>query len=99
MGRCATTTEAIPSMGEVRTLRAPKIYYFNHRHAEAPTDWAGHIARAANLGFDCFCIAPPFAPARDDPFLIADLDSSNPKLGIEGSSEQVVGRIASMCAT
>ena len=98
MGRCLKSAEAIPAVGEAWTLRAPRIYYIHHHDSAGPLDWAGHVARAAALGFDHICAAPIFAPGRGDPFLIADLEATHPRLGVAGSPEEAVREIAALCA-
>src|SRR5258708_36430999 len=60
-------------------------------------DWRRQVGRAADLGFDHVCAGPIFAAGRD-PFLIADLETTDPKLGMAGSPEDVVGGLAALCA-
>ncbi len=76
----------------------PKIYHLDHRRAEGPSDWARHISRAAALGFDHVCAGPIFATSHGDPWLIADLEATDPALGAGRSPEEVVGEIAAQCA-
>src|SRR4029077_5492050 len=75
----------------------PRIYYLHPRHAVSPPDWSLHAANAARLGFDHLCAGPIFAPAGGDPFLISDLGTTDPGLGIAGSPEKAVREIASLC--
>ena len=46
-------------------LRGPRIYYLNSRMAGDPSNWARHVERAADLGFDHLLLAWPFAQGRD----------------------------------
>ena len=76
----------------------PRIYYLHPRNAAAPIDWRLHAATAARLGFDHLCVGPIFAPAGGDPFLVADLGATDPRLGIAGSPEKAVREIAAHCS-
>jgi starch synthase (maltosyl-transferring) len=96
MGRCTKPAEAVAAVGEA-WVQAPRIYYVHHGRSGVPVDWRRQIGRAADLGFDHVCAGPIFAAGRD-PFLIADLEASDPKLGMAGSSEDAVGELAALCA-
>ena len=93
MGRCTKPAEAV---GEA-WVQAPRIYYIHHGRSGVPVDWRRQVGHAADLGFDHVCAGPIFAAGRD-PFLIADLEASDPKLGMAGSSEDAVGELAALCA-
>jgi starch synthase (maltosyl-transferring) len=97
MGRSLKSAEAIPSVGEAWVLHAPRIYYLHPQNVGAPPDWSPHITRAAALGFDHVCLGPIFEPAPGDPFLVSDLDSADPRLGVAGSPENAVREIAALC--
>ena len=97
MGRSLKSAEAIPSVGEAWVLRAPRIYYLHPQNVGGLPGCTRHITQAAALGFDHICVGPIFEPARGDPFLISDLDSADPRLGIAGSPENAVREIAALC--
>src|SRR5258708_30065193 len=98
MGRCTTSAEAMTAVGETAARRAPKIYYLQHGHSDGAADWSRLIGQAAALGFDHVCAAPIFVTDRD-PFLIADLEAADPKLGLGSTPEEAVGMLASFCDT
>jgi starch synthase (maltosyl-transferring) len=97
MGRSLKSAEAIPSVGEAWALRAPRIYYLHPQNVGGLPDCTRHITLAAALGFDHICVGPIFEPARGDPFLISDLETVDPRLGIAGSPENAVREIAALC--
>jgi starch synthase (maltosyl-transferring) len=97
MGRSLKSAEAIPSVGEAWVLRAPRIYYLHPQNVGGLPGWSRHITQAAALGFDHICVGPVFEPGRGNPFLISDLDSADPRLGITGSPENAVREIAALC--
>src|SRR6266478_5787310 len=96
MGRCVKPAGAISAVGEA-WVQAPRIYYIHHRRSGISADWRRQVAQAADLGFDHVCAAPIFATHRN-PFLIADLRTTDPKLGVAGPTEGAVRGIASLCA-
>ena len=98
MGRCTTSAETTTAVGENAGRRAPKIYYLQQGHGEAAAEWRARVGQAAHLGFDHICVAPIFATDRD-PFLIADLDATDPALGLPGSPEEAVREMSSFCVT
>jgi len=97
MGRSLKSAEAIPSVGEAWTLHAPRIYYLHPQNVGGQADCARHITQAAALGFDHICLGPIFEPGCGDPFLVSDLDTTDPRLGIAGSPEDAVREIAALC--
>lgn len=97
MGRREKASEVTSEVGEA-LVQSARVYYVDRRHAAASADWREHVRRAAKLGFDHVCLGPIFAAAADDPFLIADFDATDPRLGLPHAPEQAVGEIAALCA-
>jgi starch synthase (maltosyl-transferring) len=74
-----------------------KIYYV-HPLTAPLSDWRPHLRRAADLGFDCICISPPFLPhASGNAFLTDDFELPHPIFGETQSADELVGRISSLC--
>jgi starch synthase (maltosyl-transferring) len=97
MGRSMTSAEAISAVGETAGRTAPRLCYLQHGQVEGTIDWAQMVCQAAALGFDHVCLAPIFAIERD-PLLVADLDTTNPALGLPQSSTEAVAKLAAICA-
>src|SRR5262245_17954786 len=99
MGRSMTSAEPMAAVGETSGRTAPRICYLQHGQAnEAAIDWSQMACRAAALGFDHVCLAPIFATERD-PLLVADLETTNPALGLAQTSTVAVAKLAALCAT
>jgi starch synthase (maltosyl-transferring) len=97
MGRSVKSAEEIPSVDEAWAQQAPRIYYLHPQNLGGLPGWSRHIIQAAALGFDHICVGPIFEPGSGDPFLISDLEATDPKLGIAGSPEDAVREIATLC--
>ena len=77
-------------------MHGAKIYYV---HLGVPlSDWEPHLRRAADLGFNCICVSPPFLPhASGNVFLTDDFEFAHPVLGGTKSADELVAEIASRC--
>ena len=77
---------------------APKIYYFHPLLAGPRGEWARHLERCRDLGFDTVLMAPPFAPgAEGDIFLTADHEWANPAIDAALSADQLVSEFSLAC--
>jgi len=93
MGRSLKSAEAIPSVGEAWALHAPRIYYLHPQNVGGQADCARHITQAACIGLRSYLPRPIFEPGCGDPFLVSDLDTTDPRLGIAGSPEDACARL------
>jgi starch synthase (maltosyl-transferring) len=84
-----------------KATRSPalKIYYLHPLLAGPLAGWERHIERARRMGFGHLATAPLFSPGgTGDIFLAADHERVHPALGVEASADEVVARLAQMCA-
>jgi len=78
-------------------MNRQKIYYVHPLITPLP-DWRPHLQRAADLGFNCICISPPFLPhASGNIFLTDDFELAHPAFGGTQSADDVVAKISSLC--
>ena len=96
----ATTTEPRPAAAAPSPVAprdaAPRIYYLDPLAAGPLAGWAGHLDRAAALGFSHVLLAPPFA--SDDLFLAASFDRPHPAMRAGEDAAAALHRIAALCA-
>ena len=84
-----------------REARSPalKIYYLHPLLAGPLSGWEPHIERCRRMGFGHLATAPLFAPGgTGDIFLAADHERVHPALGVDASVDEVVARLAQLCA-
>ena len=96
MGRCATSADETAAVGEAVGPSVPSLYYCRLGYGEGAPDWSVTLSRARELGFNSLSLAPIFATERD-PFLVTDLEVANAGLGIGGTADEAVAKLAALC--